>query len=55
MQPDDDKTQAVTVLSEGTAIDHYRIIKKIGAGGIKPVDLLLPTPAAQDNSGSPSD
>lgn len=34
MAPDDDKTQAVTVLSKGTVINHYRIIEKIGAGGM---------------------
>jgi hypothetical protein len=26
MQPDDDKTQAVTVISKGTVINHYRIV-----------------------------
>ena len=33
-QPDDDKTQGVTVLSKGTVINHYRIIEKISAGGM---------------------
>jgi len=32
MAPDDDRTQAVTVLSKGTVIGHYRIVEKIGAG-----------------------
>jgi hypothetical protein len=36
VQPDDDKTQAVTVLSKGTVIGHYRIVEKIIAGGASP-------------------
>jgi hypothetical protein len=36
MQPDDDKTQAAMVLSNGMVVGHYRIIEKIIAGGASP-------------------
>jgi len=47
MQPEDDKTRDVTVLSKGVLVHHYRIIDKIGAGGMgeacNPADPPLPT------------
>ena len=62
MRPDDDETRAVRVLSNGTVVDHYRIIEKIGAGGMGEVyvadDLnlnrkvalkFLPDALSQDN------
>jgi hypothetical protein len=40
-QHDDDKTQSLIVFSEGPKVGHYRIILKIGAGGIGSGFLLL--------------
>jgi hypothetical protein len=31
MEPDEDKTQTHVVLTKGTMVSHYRIVKKIGA------------------------
>jgi serine/threonine protein kinase len=35
----DDKTQSFVALTKGTMVSHYRIIKKIGAGGMGEVYL----------------
>ncbi|MFH1701253.1 MAG: protein kinase [Candidatus Zixiibacteriota bacterium] len=33
-QDDNDKTQTHIVLTKGTMVSHYRIVEKIGAGGM---------------------
>lgn len=38
-QHDDDKTQSVIVLFEGTSVGHHRIISKIGSGSMGKVHL----------------
>ena len=40
---DDDKTRTYKVLSAGTRISHYEIIKRIGAGGMGEVYLAEDT------------
>jgi serine/threonine protein kinase len=42
-ESDDDKTQTHKVLIKGTEISHYRIINKIGAGGMGEVYLAQDT------------
>ncbi len=34
MQSDDDKTRTYVTLTSGTMVSQYRIIEKIGAGGM---------------------
>jgi serine/threonine protein kinase len=39
----DDQTRTYVILTEGTVVDHYRIIEKIGAGGMGEVYLAEDT------------
>lgn len=39
MECDDDQTKSMTVLTGGTTVSHYQIIKKIGSGGMGEIYL----------------
>ena len=42
-EPHDDRTQSFVTLTSGSQVSHYRLINKIGAGGMGEVYLALDT------------
>lgn len=40
MAPDNDQTQSFVLLTSGTMVSHFRIIGRIGAGGMRASQMV---------------